>query len=1092
MPIHGYPGGVISATPPTVNNTTASGVWTTEKQLQYQAQGVWPPAVAQPISRSLRFNSADSAYLSRTPASASNRKTWTWSGWVKRSIISTDQTIFDQSSSATNSTQIRFLSTDVFRFYTRDGASDRIYDTTAVFRDVSAWYHIVVAVDTTQSTASDRVKVYFNNALQTISAGGVSQNADTFINSTSPGALGRFISGSNYCNLYLAEINFIDGQQLTPSSFGQTNSNTGVWEPKAFSGTYGTNGFYLNFSDNSGTTSTTLGKDYSGNNNNWTPNNFSVSTGQVSVASATGGLPILNTTDTYGTTVGSGVRSDSFASSLVLAVPGATSSGLLLTDQIPSGRTQAAQTITNNGTSSTTSTSKFYSGSATVANGQDFSIAYGSSLALGTTFTVEFWAKPDSSAAGNEKTISTYGINEIDGYVIMVGQGGARFRSNGQTDLTWSGTVTDWTHFAFVASGGNSKKIYVNGTLVASDSNTINASGAYTTYIGSSSANGSPFRFTGQWQDYRIYKGVAKYTSDFTVVSATPNPATAAGYDSMVDTPTNYGSDTGAGGTVRGNYCTLNPLDLFGTPGVSNGNLSVAGNSGNNFVGSTFPIFSGKWYFEYTNNQATTGSNNTIGLMPRTATSPGNAKTAQDQTYSYAAFVQYAISVEMGTTGANAFSKVGTGGSSTNTDLGWKYTSNDIVNVAIDFDNKKVWFGKNGTWYNSGVPASGTNATATINSAVLAMQAYDVGYYAGAWNFGQRPFAYTAPSGFKSLCTQNLSTPTVVQGDDYFNTVLYTGNGSTQSITGVGFQPDFVWYKGRSAAYNNRLYDVIRGVTNSLSSNLTDAESAISGVTAFNSDGFSLGSEVGGNNNGTTYVAWNWKANGAGSSNTAGTITSTVSANQTAGFSIVTYTGTGANATVGHGLGAAPGLVIVKGRNFSASGWIVWQAALSGTQYLSLESTNSVGSNATVWNSTVPTSTVFSLGTNSQLNGSGNTYVAYCFAAIPGYSAFGTYTGNGSADGTFVYTGFRPAWLLVKRTNLNGYWTLVDAKRNTYNVMGEWLYPNAADAGVTNTSFDFVSNGFKLRYTGGDANASGSTYIYAAFAENPFKYALAR
>jgi hypothetical protein len=332
-----------------------------------------------------------------------------------------------------------------------------------------------------------------------------------------------------------------------------------------------------------------------------------------------------------------------------------------------------------------------------------------------------------------------------------------------------------------------------------------------------------------------------------------------------------------------------------------------------------------------------------------------------------------------------------------------------------------------------------------------------------------------------------------VDGGEYFNTVLWTGNATARTITGVGFQPDLVWAKSRSLSYNHRIFDVIRGATKTISSNLTDAESTESQqLTAFNADGFSLGTDNGLNQSSGTYVAWNWKANGAGVSNTDGSITSTVSANPTAGFSVVTYTGTGAAATVGHGLGVAPKMIITKNRSAS-SGWLTYHSSLGAGAFLSLASTSGSTADTSIWQNTNPSSTVFSVGTAVSQNT--NNYVAYCFSEVAGYSAFGSYTGNGSADGPFVFCGFRPAFILMKRTDTTFDWYVYDSKREGYNAANSELYPNDSSAETTGGGgrpFDLLSNGFKFRNSNGGHNASGGTYIFMAFAENPFKNALAR
>jgi hypothetical protein len=308
------------------------------------------------------------------------------------------------------------------------------------------------------------------------------------------------------------------------------------------------------------------------------------------------------------------------------------------------------------------------------------------------------------------------------------------------------------------------------------------------------------------------------------------------------------------------------------------------------------------------------------------------------------------------------------------------------------------------------------------------------------------------------------------------------------------FQPDFVWYKARSYAYNNGLYDSVRGATKFLISNSTDAETTLSGVTSFNSNGFTVGSDAGDNSNGNTFVAWQWRASNATAvSNTSGSITSSVSANTTSGFSIVTYTGTGANATVGHGLGVAPSMMIVKSRT-NVLEWDVYHVSLGPTKRLFLDSTSAVDTSINPWNNTAPTSTVFSIGVGLNVNTSGASLVAYCFAPIVGFSAFGSYTGNGSTSGPFVYLGFRPKFVLVKCYDGANNWNIYDSSRNTYNPENYKLIPNASDAEYTISggTMNFLSNGFQLINTSADFNGNGYNYIYMAFAENPFKYANAR
>ncbi|NBT76477.1 MAG: hypothetical protein EBT15_11040, partial [Betaproteobacteria bacterium] len=550
-----------------------------------------------------------------------------------------------------------------------------------------------------------------------------------------------------------------------------------------------------------------------------------------------------------------------------------------------------------------------------------------------------------------------------------------------------------------------------------------------------------------------------------------------AGNDSLVDTPTPYGSDSGAGGEVRGNYCVWNPLAKGSDATLANGNLDVSFGStiSTTQQSATLGMSSGKWYWEVT--ITASSASPTFAVVGITTKQFGDSE--------YPGYT----STSWGYRGSDGQKWTNTSGSS----YGASYTTNDVIGIAFDADAGTLTFYKNGT---SQGTAYSSLAAGTYFPAIGDQSSSNT--FTAATNFGQRPFAYTAPSGYKALCTQNLPTPTVVQGDDYFNTVLYSGTGSSQSITGVGFQPDFSWIKSRSAATDHGLYDAVRGVQKQLESNNSDSETTEStGLTAFGSDGFTVGALAQLNTSAATYAAWNWKANGAGSSNTQGTITATVSANQTAGFSVLTYTGNGTSgATVGHGLGATPTFLIWRRRSYLEN-WGVFVSAVCayGQQlYLNFNTNLSTLGQQRI---TGLSSTLITFGTdNTEINASGFTYVIYAFAPIPGYSAFGSYVGNANTDGPFVYTGFRPAFILLKSSSGTATdWIILDDKRNTYNVASDILLPDTSAAEGTDqySRTDFLSNGFKARSGGTYGfNISGTTYIYAAFAENPFKYALAR
>ena len=548
----------------------------------------------------------------------------------------------------------------------------------------------------------------------------------------------------------------------------------------------------------------------------------------------------------------------------------------------------------------------------------------------------------------------------------------------------------------------------------------------------------------------------------------------------MIDSPTSFaGSSYGVG-----NYAVLNPLNKIGSNiTITNGNLSSSNGSTSHqaaFSSIALPT-SGSFYAEfYSTSSSLSGG---LGFGFANIALPTLGGTGEWSAYWNASLNLFVNGVQTAYGTQNI-------------------SSGDVIKLAFNSSNGYAWVGLNSNWIDSsggttGNPATNTNPTFTISVSGFNL-AFLVREYATSANanFGQQPFSYTPPSGYKSLCTYNLPTPTVPNGANYMAATLYTGNGATQSISnavnGVIFQPDLVWLKDRSNAYNHALQDSVRGALKVLSSSVTDAEyTETNGMNAFLSNGFSFNGDgyYRVNTNGNTFVGWQWKAGGTAVTNTSGSITSSVSANTTAGFSVVTYTGTGSAATVGHGLGVAPSFIINKGRS-NVSGWNVYHSALGGTQYILLESTQAAATNSYVFNNTNPTSTVFSAGL--YISGSSVTYVTYCFAAIAGYSAFGSYTGNGSADGTFVYCGFRPRWIMVKSSSNSYSWFIYDSARDTYNVAQNFLIANGSQAEAQDVGVDLLSNGFKWRGSDPSFNGSGYTYIYAAFAENPFAYALAR
>ena len=533
-------------------------------------------------------------------------------------------------------------------------------------------------------------------------------------------------------------------------------------------------------------------------------------------------------------------------------------------------------------------------------------------------------------------------------------------------------------------------------------------------------------------------------------------------YDHMLDVPGN-------------SYPTMSPLDpSIAAAGVtlSNGNLTVVtGGAGYNGGHATVPFpTTGKWYCEVEITSYAAGAD--IGL--------DFADTTTGNIYPGYPATSYAYRYD-GSKGNNA-SWVA---------YGTALADGNIVGLIYDADNGKLYFSRQGTVQNSGDPVAGTGFAYSGLSGSPRLWLGDLsGALSSTYqiNFGQRPFAYTPPTGFLALCQANLPTPAILNPKLHFDIGLVTGNASVDQVISTQFAPDFLWAKARNAAIDHGLFDKIRGGTNYLSSNTTAAEtnSAPNTVT-FNSTGVSL--KAGGSiiNDATrTYADWLWKAGGAAVSNTAGSITSQVSANVDAGFSVVKHVNTGAPATIGHGLGKAPKLCIHRVYDRTEN-WRVYFGVAN--EYLILNTTNAKTTDANIWNNTQPTSSVFSIGTYFT---SGDDIISYCFADIEGYSKAFSYTGNGSADGPYVHLGFKPRWILIKRTSGVGSWWIYDAIRNPSNAMNLTVRANAADAEITFVAADSTATSVKLRTTDADFNAASNTYIGFAIADVAGKYSLGR
>lgn len=747
------------------------------------------------------------------------------------------------------------------------------------------------------------------------------------------------------------------------------------------------------------------------------------------------------------------------------------------------------------------------------------------------TWTLSFWVKRANLGSEQELFFAGTSSTQVQQCQFDTGDTFQFACYHGATDFSFRTTqvfrdVGSWYHFVFVADTTQSTsteriRMYVNGERITSFSTATYPAQNHNTfwnttvlhqfgrksYVASLKYLGGylaeihnidgqaldPTSFgevnadTGQWVPIK-YTGSATGNSFYITgensaalgadYSGNGNNFTSSGLsgaDQVTDSPTdNYSTWNSVSGTW------LYPATF------SDGNLTaLRSSSGTNIVRSTisFPA-TGNWYAEFTID-ATGSSSHVWQVGVLKDDDPEAYDTVEPRASDAAGGYMYITNWSSTPVPSKANNSVevsyGTGG-----------TATDIIGVHLN--NGSLTFYHNNT-------SQGVAYTGLSGDFVFAWSGQGGAQVTA--NFGQSGFTYTPPSSAVAVTTAKLSAPTIADPTAHFNTVLWTATGATNAITGVGFQPDFIWGKKRTpTADNHGLVDAVRGNTKELASNLTNAElTNTNGVQSFDADGFTLagsgsGSGVWNGNVGATHVAWNWKANGSGTSNTDGSITSTVSANTTSGSSIVTYSGTGATATVGHGLGGvAPKFMIIKRRD-TTGGWIVYHETIGATKYLYLNTTNTPFTSSTPFNNTAPTSSVFTLGTANETNNSSGTYVAYCFAEVEGFSKFGSYTGNGSADGPFVYCGFNPAFVLGKRTNgSTGYfdWWIFDDKRPAYNLTNGRLYPNLTateDTGAGN--LDFVSNGFKIRSNTSSMNNSGDTFIFAAFAESPFKTANAR
>ena len=1128
-------------------------------------------AAGYKIDRSLRFDSSSSSYLNRAMSSGGNRKKWTWSGWVKRSGFGRQQ-IFGSVTNSIVFGTLEFDSNDRLNYYDSSLSSDSslsVFTTSRVFRDPSAWLHIVIAVDSVNSTAADRCKVYINGVREEAFAVSVSvvPNVDGQLNSATQHNIGSWTPASSSLNLnaYLADVQFVDGQALAATDFGEYDDNN-VWQPKEFTGdhnftptvTYpavyisspGAYGVVTDVNTVNGSVFSSAGSAGAGS----IKVEFESAITGVTHVKFKGGAYSLNagfsikvngsTTHTGLTTNSSyGVRTEALSSATDITSFEivSTNDGWALGDlqfstdgtnfTAPSGTAAVIPTAGVNGfhLDFSDNSSNAALGTDSSGNSNDWTVnnlthAAGVLVSGGKAEAVSFDGTDDSLNYSSDTnlepgtgnfTLECFVYRHTGQISMYYGQSsgnmGIRVRSNGALGIERRNTAFDllgsagdvpdnqWSHIAVTRHAGTIRT-YVNGSQKSSASNSQN-------YTGTFSSGKTPDAFDeGAVASLHFVKGTALYTgSSYTVPTtisshantkllccqsassataatvkpsgvtistsgsptAGPFPSTeGVDVDSLIDTPTNYEADSGNNG---GNYCTWSSLDNKSAT-LSNGNLEAQVNDdGAHFARGTIAVSSGKWYFEFTK---LTGTNMALGVAETT----GTGNLTHNQSYYYYA--------NGGTLYGNSSGKASSWSGST-------LAVGDVLGVALDMDNGTLQYYKNGSLIGTAwtgltgktlAPAV-TNGGGTGNNTAL--------------NAGQRPFAISSvPTGFKSLCTTNLDDPLIADGSDHFDVVTYIGNGSTKTISDFSFSPDWVWIKEISGTKDHNVYDTIRGATKELFPNGNSTENTLTnGLTSFNSDGYTFGSANRANGSGQSYVNWVWNAGSStDTNNTDGTITPTgVRANQSAGFSIVSYTGSGSNATVGHGLNAAPHMYIVKNRS-NAYEWGVYHIGIGtgAAQNLNYNNNNSVSD--TWWNNTAPTSSVFSIGTYAAVNQNNSNFIAYCFAPVSGYSSFGSWTGNGSTDGPFVYTGHRSRFILIKALISGEDWVIIDTERETYNTIDSIFFANTSDQELTNSGYstDILSNGFKLRNTNPRFNSNGETYVFASFAEHPFKTARAR
>ena len=963
------------------------------------------------IEQSLRFDG--SSYMTRTPASNGSLSTWTYSTWIKYGDVagSIVNTLISTKATVTPYGQLLIRADQELGFYQRNsGNTDSSWQkySSNKLRDPSAWYHFLFVLNTGDSTVNNRQRMWINGVeVTSFSSDYKPGSADnSAINSTQEHMIGAYRSSSiaGYMKGYMAETHFVDGSALDPTSFGEYDDN-GVWRPKRYTGSHGTNGFYLKF-DPSATNG--IGHDHSGNGNNFTPTGFDTTNSTASTYDVMSDTPTDNYCTLNPLAAGANFQDGN------LALAGGSSSYSRGTQFLPS------------------SGSFYYE--YTVSGGPNFVVGF-NGPGTGTSSRLTLDNSPDFGGSKGVTATGEWSSASITAPSTMTSSGdiiGVTYDFDNAT-VTWTKNGSAYAQATSVPVTTFSPAIWIGANSSATPV-----------------ATGHSINFGQQPFQYQP-TGTSAYST-----SNLPAPSIKDGSDYFApivgpgDTETAW-SETNTAVSVSGGQLTTydglaNTEHLLGRTDTKYPPIDFIRTLRELELDGYDDWYLGSKYemeVIYYNLKPTTDNNTTV------ADSQDNAYSVPQRT---------ALNYTAGTPSQTSVSAFQSGGaqafdSETSTAQVYYTSSAGNTNVA----NAKAFRTSGGLDagynYNSGQKYSENGITRAIRRAAYTGSepsigaAYLGGYYAGLY----------------SLNGDGTATHALIVSDK-----ANGENTGMRALVQQKFSSGLYWIKDRQASDEHKLIDSVRGLTNQLSSNLTTAETTYS-----DPDNAS--------------VAWNWLAGNGTSSNTDGSITSTVSANPTAGFSIVSYTGNGTSgATVGHGLGVKPSLLIVR-RRPTASNWTVYHSSVGATKRLILDLNYAPQTSSGWWNNTEPTSTVFTIGndggTNSTTN---NTYIAYCWSEVPGFSKFGSYTGNGNADGPFVHCGFRPAWILVKRSDTTNDWLISDSSRLGYNTRNELLWANLASAEYQIVHLDILSNGFKVRTTNPGWNASGGTYIFMALAENPF------